>query len=115
MAYILSFVLMFFPYFPVLNAVHEDDISPTGETCVWFQGYRSAGVGRAKLKFFNSCGKSRYINVCLIDSFGNTQLLKGISRVPSAGTMEFYPFIDREPRSVTWTSARRDPPIPAPC
>lgn len=111
----ISLILIFFPYIPTAEALPRDEIVTSGESCVWFQGYRSSGRGRATLQFFNACGKSRYINVCLIDAFGDTQLLRSASRVPSAGKIEFYPFIERRPSSISWTAARHDPPIPAPC
>lgn len=114
-AYTLIFLLALFPFTPQLDSREIEEIPPGEESCVWFQEYRSAGIGRGKLTFFNACGKARYVYACLVDSFGEAQLLKSAGRVPTAGKVDFYPFIDREPRSVSWTSARNPPPIPEPC
>lgn len=114
-AFVLLFVLAAIPQPMHLESAQIQEVAPAEESCVWFQGYRSAGIGRGRLTFFNTCGKARYVYACLVDTFGETQLLKSAGRVPSAGKVDFYPFIDRQPKSVSWSSARDDPPIPAPC
>lgn len=114
MIYIFSLISFLFLHSSVTQALEQEEIAPD-QGCIWFQGYQSTGFGRARLTFFNACDRSRFVNVCLIDASGKGQLLKGISRVPSGGKIDFTPFLDRSPKSVTWSSAPMTPVIPAPC
>ncbi|MEM1282854.1 MAG: hypothetical protein AAGG81_04800 [Chlamydiota bacterium] len=113
--FMFVFLLVLIPDRVILESTEIEEMAEFEETCILFQGYRSAGLGRGKLTFFNACGKARYVYACLTDTFGGAQLLKSASRVPSGGKVDFYPFIDYQPKSVSWTSARNDPPIPGSC
>ena len=60
--------------------------------------------GQTNIRFYNACPERMYINVCVLDTSGNTKLYKSGSRVMTNGNFTINTFPDQIPRFVAWTA-----------